>query len=46
MVDVVVVGAVNMLQIYGVKCGIQGPSIRAGLVRACVVAERLKYVLT
>lgn len=45
MVYVVVVGAVNVLQLYGVKCSIHGPDVRAGLGRACVTAERLKYVL-
>ena len=45
MVYIIMVGAVNMLQLYGIKCGIQGPGVRAGLVRACVIAERLKYVL-
>ncbi len=45
MVYVVVVGTVNVLQLYGINCSIQGPGVRAGLVRACVIAERLKYVL-
>jgi serine/threonine protein kinase len=45
MVYIIVVGVMNMLQLYGIKCGIQGPDVRAGLVRACIVAERLKYVL-
>lgn len=45
MVYIVVVGAVNVIQLYGVKCSIHGPDVRAGLGRACVTAERLKYVL-
>ncbi|MGH3899247.1 MAG: hypothetical protein ACRDTA_13610 [Pseudonocardiaceae bacterium] len=45
MVYIVVVGAVNVLQLYGINCSIQGPGVRAGLGRACVTAERLKYVL-
>jgi len=46
MIYVVLVGAVNVIQLYGIKCSIQGPDVRAGLGRACITAERLKYVLS
>jgi serine/threonine protein kinase len=45
MVYIVVVGAVNVVQLYGVKCSIQGSDVRAALGRTCIAAERLKYVL-
>lgn len=34
--------AVNVFQLYWVKCGREGPGIRAGLVQACIAAERLR----
>lgn len=44
MLYVVVITFVNVVQLYLVKCGHQGPSIRAGLARASVTAERLRLV--
>jgi serine/threonine protein kinase len=42
MVYIVGIAFVNIVQLYVVKCGFQGPDIRAGLARACITAERLR----
>ncbi|MEQ4206549.1 hypothetical protein [Actinopolymorpha sp. B9G3] len=42
MVYIVGIAFVNVVQLYVVKCGFQGPDIRAGLARACITAERLR----
>ncbi|MBM7785061.1 serine/threonine-protein kinase [Tenggerimyces flavus] len=44
MFYVVVITFLNVVQLYLVKCGRQGPPIRAGLARASVTAERLRLV--
>lgn len=44
MLYVVVITFLNVVQLYLVKCGRQGPPIRAGLARASVTAERLRLV--
>lgn len=41
MVYVGLIGLVNVVQLYVVKCSIEGPEIRAGLGRACIAAERI-----
>jgi hypothetical protein len=46
MVYIVGIALVNVVQLYVVKCGFQGPDIRAGLARACVTAERLRHLTT
>jgi serine/threonine protein kinase len=44
MVYLVGIALVNIVQLYVVKCGFQGPDIRAGLARACITAERLRHL--
>jgi hypothetical protein len=44
MLYVVVITFLNVVQLYLVKCGHQGPPIRAGLARASVTAERVRLV--
>ncbi|WP_020579540.1 hypothetical protein [Actinopolymorpha alba] len=45
MVYIIAIMFVNVVQLYVVKCGLQGPDIRAGLSRACIAAERLRYAM-
>ncbi|GAB3413626.1 protein kinase family protein [Flindersiella endophytica] len=35
---------VNVVQLYVVKCSVEGPDIRAGLGRACIAAERIRHL--
>ncbi|MFC7624483.1 hypothetical protein [Microlunatus sp. GCM10028923] len=43
-VYVALIALVNVVQLYVIKCSIQGPGIRAGLGRACIAAERIHHL--
>jgi hypothetical protein len=44
MVYVGLIALVNVVQLYVVKCSLEGPEIRAGLGRACIAAERIRHL--
>jgi hypothetical protein len=44
IVYVSLISLVNVVQLYLIKCSIQGPDICAGLGRACIAAERIRHL--